>query len=116
MTRIRKGREKDGEESRERSLSGKSLSGFGLQSSQQEELSRFINDKRNPDRERMTLSEEEVERKTCQGRVPKDHADNGRDDRAAAIPSYRQSLFFIAFPPSKLPSPGLPGLYLYKEK
>ena len=67
MTRIRKGREKDGEESRERSLSGKSLSGFGLQSSQQEELSRFINDKRNPDRERMTLSEEEVERKTCQG-------------------------------------------------
>ena len=49
-------------------LSGeKRLSDLGFQSCQQEGLSKFRDDKRKPDREKVASSEEENKRKTCRG-------------------------------------------------
>ena len=53
-----------------------------------------------------------MSRKKCQRKLfPRDDTVNGRDNQAVRRLSYSLSLFFIAFPLSKLPSPCLPGLY-----
>ena len=84
-------------------------------SKQPGDLSRFKDDKRKPDQETVAASGKDVESKKCQGpRLPK------RSRSRPAVParrscrgrSYRLSLFFVGFLLSKLPSPGLSGLYL----
>ena len=70
----------------------KHVSGLGLHSCQQKGLSRFRDDKGKPDQEKVATSEKNAERKKCQGqRAPRACAVNGRDDRAARLPSYRES-------------------------
>ena len=68
---------------------------------QQEGLSRFRDDKGKPDQDKVASSEKDVERERERSRTknPRDHAVNGRDNRAVGFPSYRLSLFFIRLPP-----------------
>ena len=63
MTRVGKGRENGKEACRERNMSGeKSVSGLGLQSCQEEGLSKFRDDKRKMDGEKVASSEKKAER------------------------------------------------------
>jgi len=86
---------------------------LGFTAASKGELSRFGDDKRKPEQEKVASSEKDAERKTCQReRVPRDDAANGRDNQAVRLHSYRLSLLFTGVPHhsplSKLPSPDLP--------
>ena len=80
-----------------KTLSGeKSGSSLGLQSCQQDGLSRFRDDKGKPDQEKVASSQKDVERQS----ISKDHAVNGRDSQKRG--SCRLSLSLsslLGFPP-----------------
>ena len=76
------------------------MAGLGPQRCQQEELSRFRDDKRKPDQEKLASSEKDARRKKCQReRAPKADTVNGRDNQSVRLRSYRLSIFFESFPP-----------------
>ena len=91
-----------------KNLSGeKSVSSLWLQSCRQEGLSRFRNVRSKPDQEKVAASDKDIESKKCQGhRLARDHG-------GVPIGSPSLPCLYRFFPLSKLPSPGLPGLYLY---
>ena len=66
------------------------MAGLGPQSCQQEELSRFRDDKRKPDQEKVASSEKDAGRKKCQReRTPRADAVNGRDNQSVRLHAYR---------------------------
>ena len=90
-----------------KSLSGeKCVPSLWLQSCRREGLSRFRNVRSKPDQEKVAASDKDIESKKCQGhRLPRDHG-------GVPIGSPSLPCLYRFFPLSKLPSPGLPGLYL----
>ena len=80
-------------------------------SRQQEAPSRFRDVKGKPDRQKVASSNKDVKKRKCEGEnVPANDALNGPDNQAFRLCSKRLSLFLEV--PWKLPSSGLPGLYL----
>jgi len=71
--RLKRHRFSRGSDDISKTLSGeKSVSSLGLQSCQQEELSRFTDVKGKPDQEKVASSDKDVKRKKCQGeRAPR---------------------------------------------
>ena len=81
--------------------------------SKQETLSRFKDDKRKPDQETVAASNKDVENSEMSRTKTSKRSRSRRASQVVRLPSYRLSFVFIGSSLSKLPSPGLPGLYLY---